>query len=59
MTEASKSEFREGRPFPCPECSSTKGYSRVGRYRSQCLNCNSLLKNVEVNQEDLAPEESR
>lgn len=36
------------RPMPCPECSSTKGYSRVGKFRVQCLNCNSLLKNEEV-----------
>jgi hypothetical protein len=36
------------RPMPCPECGSTKGYVRVGIYRAQCLNCNSLLKNKEV-----------
>lgn len=34
---------------PCPECSSTRGYSRVGNFRVQCLGCNSLLKNDEVN----------
>lgn len=38
----------ETRPLPCPECSSTKGYSRVGDYRVQCLNCNALVKNDEV-----------
>jgi hypothetical protein len=38
----------EMRPLPCPECLSTKGYSRVGDYRVQCLNCNSLIKNEEV-----------
>lgn len=38
----------EARPLPCPECNSTKGYSRVGDYRVQCLNCNSLVKNDEV-----------
>jgi transcription initiation factor TFIIIB Brf1 subunit/transcription initiation factor TFIIB len=38
----------ETRPLPCPECGSTKGYSRVGIYRVQCLNCNSLVKNEEV-----------
>ena len=38
----------EARPLPCPECESTKGYSRVGDFRVQCLNCNSLLKNEEV-----------
>jgi hypothetical protein len=36
------------RPMPCPECQSTRGYSRVGNFRVQCLNCNSLLKNEEV-----------
>lgn len=41
-------EQRQARPMPCPECSSTKGYSRVGNYRVQCLSCNSLLKNEEV-----------
>jgi len=34
--------------MPCPQCESTKGYSRVGRFRVQCLNCNSLLANEEV-----------
>jgi transcription initiation factor TFIIIB Brf1 subunit/transcription initiation factor TFIIB len=38
----------ETRPLPCPECGSTKGYSRVGDYRVQCLNCNALVKNEEV-----------
>jgi hypothetical protein len=47
---------RAERPMPCPECNSTKGYSRVGKYRSQCLNCNSLLKNAEINREDLEPQ---
>lgn len=32
----------------CPECGSTKGYSPVGKYRTQCLGCNALLKNEEV-----------
>jgi ribosomal protein L37AE/L43A len=44
------------RPYPCPECSSTKGYSRVGKYRSQCKNCNALLRNAEVNLEDQEPQ---
>ena len=43
-------------PPPCPECGSTKGYSRMGKFRSQCLNCNSLLKNEEINREDLEPQ---
>lgn len=38
----------EARPLPCPECGSTKGYSRVGNFRVQCLNCNALVKNEEV-----------
>jgi uncharacterized protein (DUF983 family) len=49
-------EMREARPFPCPECSSTKGYTRVGKFRSQCKNCNSLLQNAEVNLEDQDPQ---
>jgi hypothetical protein len=44
------------RPLPCTECGSTKGYSRVGKYRSQCLNCNALLKNAEINLEDQEPQ---
>lgn len=47
---------RIGRPFPCPECESTKGYSRVGKYRAQCKNCNALLKNNDVNLEDQEPQ---
>lgn len=47
---------RTARPFPCPECSSTKGYHRVGKYRAQCQNCNALLKNAEVNLEDQEPQ---
>lgn len=39
------------RPLPCPECESTRGYKRVGEFRCQCLNCNSLIKNEEVNME--------
>lgn len=38
----------EARPLPCPECESTRGYSRVGNFRVQCLNCNAVLKNEEV-----------
>jgi hypothetical protein len=38
----------ESRPLPCPECQSTKGYTRVGNFRVQCKNCNSLIKNEEV-----------
>ena len=38
----------EETPKPCPQCQSTRGYSRVGNFRVQCLGCNSLLKNEEV-----------
>lgn len=41
-------EEPQPRPMPCPECESTRGYSRVGNYRVQCLGCNALLKNEEV-----------
>jgi ribosomal protein L37AE/L43A len=47
-----QTEEGQARPVPCPECSSTRGYSRVGKYRSQCQNCNALLKNEEINLED-------
>lgn len=56
MTSDIAEPFRESRPIPCPECDSTKGYSRVGPYRSQCLNCNALLKNSEINLADLKPQ---
>lgn len=46
-------EFREARPCPCPNCNSTEGFTRVGIYRAQCRNCNSLLRNAEVDLEDL------
>jgi transcription initiation factor TFIIIB Brf1 subunit/transcription initiation factor TFIIB len=46
------------RPLPCPECESTRGYSRVGNYRVQCLGCNALLKNEEVDMQ-LPTEETR
>lgn len=52
---ASEEPWHEARPYPCPECGSTKGYSRVGPFRSQCLNCNSLIKNEEINRENLKP----
>ena len=49
-------QWHESRPFPCPGCQSTKGYSRVGKFRSQCLNCNSTFPNAEVNREDQEPQ---
>lgn len=49
-------DFREARPLPCPECQSTKGTTRVGKFRSQCLNCNALLKNADVNLPDQDPQ---
>lgn len=42
------SEPVTARPLPCPECGSTKGFSRVGNFRVQCLNCNGLIRNEEV-----------
>jgi ribosomal protein L37AE/L43A len=59
MTSPSEEERqqRQQRPMPCPECESTKGYSRVGNYRVQCKNCNSLLKNEEVEMQ-LPPNEA-
>jgi hypothetical protein len=38
----------DSRPMPCPQCQSTRGYSRVGPFRVQCLGCNSLIANEEV-----------
>jgi ribosomal protein L37AE/L43A len=51
-------EERQARPLPCPECGSTRGYTRVGNYRSQCKGCNALLKNEEVDMQ-LSNEEKR
>lgn len=48
MTSPSSEEEKRRRPMPCPECQSTRGYSRVGDFRVQCLGCNSLLRNEEV-----------
>lgn len=48
---------KETPPAPCPECRSTQGYSRVGNYRVQCLGCNALLKNEEVDMQ--LPNEER
>lgn len=36
------------RPMPCPECTSTKGYARVGNFRAQCLECNKLIRVEEI-----------
>lgn len=47
----------ESRPLPCPECESTKGYVRVGKFRVQCKNCDSLIKNEEVDMQ-ISPEEN-
>lgn len=47
MTFPSEEQGQQ-RPIPCPECGSTRGYSRVGPFRVQCLGCNSLLQNKEV-----------
>lgn len=47
----------EGRPLPCPECQSTKGYAPAGKFRVHCLNCSSLIKREEVDMQ-LPKEES-
>lgn len=44
----SQESERQARPMPCPECGSTRGYTPVGNFRAQCLGCNALLKNEEV-----------
>jgi len=54
-TSPSDDPQRFVRPYPCPECSSVKGYQRVGKYRAQCTDCNALLKNSDVNLEDQEP----
>jgi uncharacterized protein (DUF983 family) len=56
QTPSSEESPRFARAIPCPECASTRGYNRVGKYRVQCQNCNSLLKNSEVNLEDQEPQ---
>lgn len=48
METSHSDEVIESRPLPCPECGSTKGYSRRSNFRVQCLNCNSLIRNEEV-----------
>lgn len=48
MTSPSDEGQPESRPMPCPQCESTKGYARRGKFRVQCLNCNSLITNEEV-----------
>lgn len=55
-TSPSDEPERIARPYPCPECSSVKGYHRVGKYRVQCKECNAVLKNREVNFEDQEPQ---
>lgn len=55
MDEPSEAD-RQARPIPCPECNSTKGYSRMGKYRSQCNECNALLTNSEVGRDDQEPQ---
>ena len=44
------------RPMPCPECGSTKGFHRVGKFRSQCTNCNGLFPNEEIGLDNLDPQ---
>lgn len=44
----SPSEDDQVETLPCPECKSTKGFVRVGNFRTQCKNCNGLVRNEEV-----------
>jgi uncharacterized protein (DUF983 family) len=56
MEESTEEEFRVSRPLPCPECLSAKGFNRVGKFRSQCQNCNALIPNSAIDQEDQEPQ---
>jgi len=56
QTPSSEDSPRLSRPTPCPECSSTKGFRRVGKFRAQCTNCNALVKNSEINLENQEPQ---
>lgn len=49
-------EHRQARPMPCPECLSAKGFARVGKFRSQCLNCNTTVANSAIDREDQEPQ---
>src|SRR3954469_20684303 len=47
-SESEPEVYHESRPLPCTECGSNKGFVRVGKFRSQCTNCNALLTNAEI-----------
>lgn len=49
-------ETRISRPLPCPDCLSAKGFSRVGKFRSQCSNCNALVANEAIGRDNLDPQ---
>lgn len=49
-------ENRTPRPMPCPGCESTKGFQRLGKFRSQCTNCNATFPNAEVGVDDQDPQ---
>lgn len=40
----------------CPECHSEVVFHRVGKFRSQCTNCNALVTNEEIGRENLDPQ---
>lgn len=44
------------RSYPCPRCESTQGFNRVGKFRSQCTNCNSTVPNSEIGRDNLDPQ---
>ena len=56
MDKETSEEFRVERPLPCPGCGSTKGSKRVGKFRSQCLNCNSTFPNGDFGRDDQDPQ---
>lgn len=58
MTETFPSEEpeHEARAHPCPSCESTKGFHRVGKFRSQCMNCNSTVPNAEIGLDNRDPQ---
>lgn len=55
-TTPAQETARESETVPCPQCTSTAGYLRVGKFRAMCRGCRSLLKNAEVGLQDQAPQ---
>lgn len=55
-TFPSEEPEHESRPYPCPQCGSTQGFHRVGKFRSQCTNCNSTIPNSEIGLDNRDPQ---